>query len=340
MKFYETHYDDYYQSVEKANIHPELVPLYDKFPKTLESFENLIIYGPPGCGKYSQMLYLLKRYSHSQLKYEKKLTVITEKQQHVYKISDIHYEVDMSLLGCNSKLLWHELYVQVVDIVAIKSEKVGIIVCKQFHAIHNELLENFYSYMQQYRSGSGIKIKFVLLTEHLSFIPNNILNSCYILNVKRPSKTLLKNAVGLFKPSLRREKMHNILDQVCHENVINLKELYGFSLLDDVTSLPKDNFNIVCDKIIEEMIHWEAMSLAHFRDILYEILIYNLDVVECVWYVFSYFVKSELLRDERINTLMEKIYVSLKQFGNNYRAIFHLENLFFCILHMLWSDDE
>ena len=337
MKFYETHYDDYYQSVEKANIHPELLVLYDKFPKTIDLFENLIIYGPPGSGKYSQMLYILHKYSHSQLKYEKKLTVTTEKQQHVCKISDIHYEVDMSLLGCNSKNLWHEIYVQVADIVAIKSEKVGIIVCKHFHTIHNELLENFYSYMQQYRSGSGIKIKFVLLTEHLSFIPNNIINSCFVLNVKRPSKELLKNAVGLSLSPLQRDKMYNILENISHENVINLKELYAFSLIENVINLPKDNFNIICDKIIEEMTRWKSMSIAHFRDLLYEILIYNLDVVECLWYVFSYFLKSDLIHKQRINPLMEKIYISLKQFGNNYRAIFHLENLFFCIIDAIFG---
>ena len=33
MKYYETHYDDYINSVEKYNIHPELVNLFEKFPK-------------------------------------------------------------------------------------------------------------------------------------------------------------------------------------------------------------------------------------------------------------------------------------------------------------------
>ena len=33
-------------------------------------FNNTIIYGPTGVGKYSQMLYFLKKYSPSSLKYE------------------------------------------------------------------------------------------------------------------------------------------------------------------------------------------------------------------------------------------------------------------------------
>ena len=75
------------------------------------------------------------------------------------KISDIHYEIDMSLLGCNSKLLWHEIYNQIIDIITAKPNKQGIILCKYFHEIHNELLEIFYSYMQTlYNSNININL--------------------------------------------------------------------------------------------------------------------------------------------------------------------------------------
>ena len=87
----------------------------------------------------------------------------------------------MSLLGCNSKLLWHDIYQQIVDIISAKTDKSGIIVCKEFHNIHSELLENFYSYMQENNS-SAINIKFILITEEISFIPDSILNCCEIMN--------------------------------------------------------------------------------------------------------------------------------------------------------------
>ena len=63
-----------------------------------------------------------------------------EKYTYQYHISDIHYEIDISLLGCNSKLIWHEIVQQIVDIVSVKSDKIGIVVCKNFHLIHTELL--------------------------------------------------------------------------------------------------------------------------------------------------------------------------------------------------------
>ena len=136
MKFLETHFDEYTNEVLKQNLHPKLEKYWSKLPDTLDKFGNLIFYGPSGVGKYSQMLHAIKRYSPTDLKYEKKLSLTYDKKQYYFKISDIHYEIDMSLLGCNSKLLWHEIYQQIVDILSVKNNKTGIILCKNFHNIH------------------------------------------------------------------------------------------------------------------------------------------------------------------------------------------------------------
>ena len=175
MKFLESHFEEYINEVSKLNLHPKLEKCYSRFPDTLDKLGNLILYGPSGVGKYSQMLYLIKKYSPTDLKYEKKLSLTYDKKQYFFKISDIHYEIDMSLLGCNSKLLWHDIYQQIVDILSAKNNKTGIIVCKDFHNINSELLENFYSYIQDNNS-LFVNIKYILLTEEVSFIPDSILN--------------------------------------------------------------------------------------------------------------------------------------------------------------------
>ena len=172
MKFYETHFEEYIIENQKENLHPKLEKLLTKFPKDKNKLHNIIFYGPSGVGKYTQMLKSIKKYSPSDLKYEKKISVTYNKQQYYFKISDIHYEIDMSLLGCNSKLLWHEIYQQIIDIISAKVDKSGIIVCKYFHEIHSELLENFYSYMQL-NSAIPVDLKFILITEEICFIPDN-----------------------------------------------------------------------------------------------------------------------------------------------------------------------
>ena len=53
-------------------------------------------------------------------------------------------EVDIGMLGCASKLLWHEVYKNYIDIILSKKDKTGIILCKNFDDIHIELNDIFY----------------------------------------------------------------------------------------------------------------------------------------------------------------------------------------------------
>ena len=210
MKYYETHFEEYISENNRENLHPKLDKIYEKFPNSLNEFKNLIFYGPGGTGKYTQMLKSIKKYSPTELKYERKMSVTYNKQQYVFKVSDIHYEIDMSLLGCNSKLLWHDIYQQVVDIISAKLDKSGIIVCKYFHEIHSELLDNFYSYMQQ-NTSLGVDIKFILLTEEISFIPDNILNCCEVISIGRPTKTAYQKCVKRKLPQgVKLENITNV----------------------------------------------------------------------------------------------------------------------------------
>jgi Cdc6-like AAA superfamily ATPase len=131
MKYYESHYEEYIESKKKYELHPELSEFMENLPEKAINMGNLIVYGPSGVGKYSQVLQILKKYSSTQLKYDKKLTAQTEKQNYTYHISDIHYEIDMSLLGCNFKILWNEIF-QVWNLYFLKLEhlkRLWIIIC-------------------------------------------------------------------------------------------------------------------------------------------------------------------------------------------------------------------
>ena len=276
MKFYESHYEEYLDASNKRNFHPEI-----KIPAILN---NTIIYGSSGAGKYTQTLRMLAPHSPSGLKYEKRITVATDKMEYTYHISDIHYEVDMALLGCNAKTVWHELYSQIMDIISVKADKTGYIVCKNFHAIHPELLNVIYSYI------SDTHAKFIILTEHLSFIPNSILRSFAIVNVRRIN-TQITNAKSL---------------KVADGGIF------------------KDRFHTICGNIIAEM-EAPTPSLARLRETSYDILSYNLDAHECVWYILSHF--TEKGKIHQTNAMLDRVYVFLKYFNNNYRPIYHLESI-------------
>ena len=245
----------------------------------------------------------------------------------------------MSLLGCNSKIIWHEIYCQIIDIITIKPDKIGYIVCKNFHAIHNELLEIFYSYMQKHCYGyegksREIQVYWIILTEHVSFLPNNILNRCQIRGVPRPSKDELIK----FAHSNKSKEIQPIINEIETKDILNIKEIYSFSLIKTIDKIPADYFNTVCDIIITEMIkmlnkEYDHTNITYFRDCLYDILIYNLDGIECIWTIYKYFVENGYIKDKTKNdVLMKKLAVILKQYGNNYRSIFHIEHAVFSIL--------
>jgi Cdc6-like AAA superfamily ATPase len=314
MKYYESHYEEYLQSSKRKDIHQELQEVRDGMPKSINQLANLIVYGPSGSGKYTQVIRLLEHYSPSHLKYDKKITMQTEKNTYSYRISDIHSEIDMSLLGCESKRMWNDCFFQIVDIVSMKPDKAGIIVCKNFHAIHSELLEVFYSYMQHCHTLS-IHLVFILVTDHVSFMPNNIIECCKIVSVKRPD-------ASLYEPY-----------KVEPESVLNLKEIQSFQYANRPEEMPSDVFNIVCDHLIERIEHPETLEFADFRDQLYDILLYGLDVTDCIWYILYHLVKTGKLHEPKTAAdILSKTYVFLKYYNNNYRPIYHLESIFFYII--------
>jgi hypothetical protein len=315
MKFYETHFDEYITTSEVNNLHPSLTTLVDKFPSDLHQMTNLILYGPSGTGKYTQMLKIIKKYSQSECKYEKRMSITFNKQPYYFKISDIHFEIDMTLLGCNSKLLWHDIYQQIQDIVSSRQEKVGIVLCKNFHEIHNELLDNFYSYMQK-NPMHMIDLKFFLLTKEISFLPDNILHCCHIIHVPMPSpkdyKKCFRNRINLFELSEQ--------PSLC---TVNLKNLY----LKEHHSL--ENHKLICNKLLQSIKNIEQIPFSKCRDRLYDMLIYHLDISECIWYFLSSLIEDKSIQREKLSLVYLKTFQFLQYYNNNYRPIYHLEKYFY-----------
>ena len=310
MKFHESHFEEYIASTQKESLHPKIdEKIIKNFPNKIQDFKNLIFYGPSGVGKYSLVLKSIKKYSPTELKYEKKISVTYNKEHYFFKISDVHYEVDLSMLGCNSKLLWHEIYLQIVDIISAKTNKIGIIVCKYFQNIHSELLENFYSYMQQNYSLS-IDLKFILVTEHVSFIPDSIINCCEIIQIPRPCKLNYNKCL--------KNKLHSSFKL---EDISNIKNINSIS--NEILMQP---YKIICNKVIDVVINIDNYKFLKIRDLLYDMFIYNLNIDECIWYIIYTLVTNGAVSQENISKVLIKTYTFFQYYNNNYRPIYHLEN--------------
>lgn len=315
MKFFETKFEDYIQKVEQYNIHEYISPVLNEYSKNIENLEHLIFYGSQGIGKYSQALYFIKNFSDSELKYERKITHnFNNKYNYTFKISDIHFEIDMQLLGCYSKLLFNDLYYHILDVCNTMKKNTVIILCKNFHKIHPELLDIFYSYMHDIPH-KNINFKYIFLTENISFIPRIILNKCNIVHFEKPS---MKSYKKIFK----KRKINIKLD-----NVENLKDLKSKI----IKPIENKNKQLVFS-LYKCIIDYKNIDFIYLRDSIYNLFIFDYEIQDCLLIILS-----ELIKENRIDNIKtEKIftYISnfLKKFNNNYRPIFHAEQLIFSII--------
>jgi hypothetical protein len=170
----------------------------------------------------------------------------------------------------------------------------------------------------QDNNASTINIKFILLTEELSFIPDNILNCCEVISVSRPSK--------MAYTKISKQKLPINLKI---ENITNIKNLHV-----EINELMCP-YKIICDKIIKEMVNINNLKFLKFRDNLYDIFIYNLDITDCIWYIMTSLINQEHIKRDKLSLIMVKTYNFLKYYNNNYRPIYHLESYLFYLISII-----
>lgn len=302
------------KDIEEKNLHSSYSEVYKKLSTNIRDVNNIILYGPTGIGKYSQSLQIIRKYSKSNLNYEKKISIPFNKKDYLFKISDIHIEIDMELLGCNARTFWNEIYNQIIDIIHIKSKQFFFILCKNFHCIQNDLLENFYDYMYSFMS--KLNLIYILITEHISFIPKNILNNCNVISFKRPTKN---NYTYVTNHIENTTKISDI------KNIKNIER--------DIKGMMKPNKKI-CFEILEQMKH-KKLDLFKLRENLYEILTFQLDVNECIWDIIVALNNEKYIKQDHFSDLNNSIYTFFHYYNNNYRPIFHLERLFISIYRLI-----
>ena len=310
MKYLSSRFEDYILECDSSNLHNELEEINNTLSKKLKNQHNIIYYGPPGTGKYTQALYYMRQFSPTLLKYERKIIISTNnKKSYQFKVSDIHFEIDIQLLGCNAKVLFNEIYNNIIDIVSTKQNKTFFILCKNFHTIHSELLEIFNSYMQSLNH-INVKLIYILLTENISFINNNILNRCQVIPIKRPTKKIYENTLNV-SFSKKPYKINNI------KNVIS-----------DINELGDINKKIV-DELIKNIENYKNINFLEFRDTIYNIFICNLDLTECLHDIIKHFIDNESLNNKNIDNVLFKLCKFYKLYNNNYRPIYHLESFLY-----------
>ena len=94
-------------------------------------------------------------------------------------------------------------------------------------------------------------------------------------------------------------------------------------------------YKIICNKILKEMISIEELKFLKFRDLLYDIFIYNLDITDCIWYILTVLINEKHVKKVDMSTILLKTYIFLKYYNNNYRPIYHLESYLFYLISII-----
>jgi len=196
--------------------------------------------------------------------------------------------------------------------------------------------------MQKTINGT-ITIKFLILTEHLSFLGKNILDTCKVLYYSKLSiSNYIKLSNSKNKKLLSNMQKTDTSNSKCEINdlIYNLDNINILKYVD----LNKNNLNILnlkqplCDSLISIILH-NDYTYMQLRNVLYDILIFNLDIYECIFYILeSIIMKRANLPDDFINAIYFKTIEFFKYYNNNYRPIYHLESYVLYIIRYLHED--
>jgi len=324
------------------NFNKELLQIINKSSKdntdVSNNFNNYIFYGPPCSYKYKNALKLLQHFSPSNLKYEKKLHIELVKTNFYIKISDIHYEIDVENFIYNSKSSWNDIYTIIYNSIASSSSKKGYIVFRNFDKINYDLLDLLYNYMQK-ELFSSLTIKYIIITESISFIPYKITNMYKVLYFTKLNKKIIyglcnKNNKHFFKCLTNNNNNNNNDDsikQLCYK--VNNPNI--FSYLDISNNLKFiEHHKSICDTYIE-LITSANYNIKNIRTLLYDILIYHLNCHECFYYIIKTLIQNDLITNTKISDLIYNSLIFFKNYNNNYRPIFHLESFTLYLIELI-----
>lgn len=230
-------------------------------------------------------------------------------------------------MGCNAKLLWHEIFNHIVDSILSKNQSISYIILKNFNKINNELLDIFYTYMQQDLT-SYVNIKYIIITESLGFIGDNIINRCKLINLARPSKT---NYNKILEQKVNNNNNLN--------NISNIKDLKKNSFkIENNDKVKNLNINgIIVEELVNEIKENKNFSFLNLRELLYDVCIFELNIETIIYDLLKELKNKKLINENDVNNILIENYKFLKFYNNNYRPIYHLEKIVIYISMQIWK---
>lgn len=172
--------------------------------------------------------------------------------------------------------------------------------------------------------GNNEQAIFYALYQQIDIICKERINQCIILclNIHCMKDELLE----LFYVYFRKSYIQFIL---CTKNISCLPDVIKEKCLIKCLkhNKKKENiktYKILCEPIINIILEHNVDYLC-IRECLYNLLIHNLDIHECFYYIIQKLFNENYIQYNQIHCIMDECYEIMKKFNNNYRTIYHLE---------------
>ena len=243
---------NYNKYLQDFRLTPKKQSYFDlQFNET--KIEHFLFYNRNNFNSYLYGLYAIKQYSPSNLKYSRKIELQLNNNEYFFNISDIHIEIDFNLLGVNECNIFQELFVHIKENM-LHHKKFIILLCLNFENIKKELLKIFYSFMKE------TCIKFIFISNQISFLEENILNNIVIkridtkININNINNQIITGNVLYIDEIIEliinknktfieiREKIYNLL--IKNYNIHDCIQQIFYKLV-EINYIDKDNINIV-----------------------------------------------------------------------------------------------
>lgn len=218
--------------------------------------EHFLYYHHNHMENYANVLKDLQLQSPSTLKCNRKTFIHYNQEEHVFKSSDIHIEIDFELLGVIEFGMFVEFIRHIEECI---NKPHTYVVCLHFNNVQGELLDVMYAFLNRPR------ITFLFLSDQISFLPPSILNLVKIVRSKS-SNTSTYNT--MFKT-----RMDEMIEWITHDEEHSFLEwrekAYQILIWNDSIH---DSFSYMMEKLIEkEYIEEKHLNtvFSNYYDIIY-----------------------------------------------------------------------
>ena len=142
---------------------------------------------------------------------------------------------------------------------------------------------------------------------------------------------IMKN--GEDQDQSQEESTHDVLNAFDFDSIMIPKRS---NMKAEIIGLPSevgDFTNSYCIELCRYIDNPKSIDFLRLRDILYDMLIYDIKVNNVLWTILCYVTHKYPLCEEAYDKLMIDMYTFLQYYNNNYRPIYHLESYLLKIIN-------